>query len=55
MFNVLWKERVTNEELYGKMMRVTDKIQEHRMLFVGHNIRQAGTRVSKLILWEPMH
>ena len=30
-------------------------IQECRMLFAGHNIRQAGTPLSKLILWEPTH
>ena len=39
---VHWKEQVTNEELYGTMMRVTDKIQERRMRFTGHNIRQRG-------------
>ena len=55
IFNVHWKEHVTNEELCGTMMRVTDKIQEHRMWFAGHNIRQAGTPLSKLILWEPTH
>ena len=43
IFNAHWKEHVTNEELYGTMMRVTDKIQERRMRFVGHIIRQAGT------------
>ena len=52
VFNVHWKEQVTNEELYGTMMRVTDKIQECRMRFAGHNIRQAGTPLSTLILWE---
>ena len=40
VLNFHWKEHVTNEELYGTMMRVTDKIQERR--FAGHNIRQAG-------------
>ena len=51
VFSVHWKEHVTNEELYGTMMRVTDKIQESMMRFAGHNIRQA----SKLMLWEPTH
>ena len=46
---------MTNEELYGTMIRVTDKIQEHRMWFAGHNIRQVGTTLSKLIHWEPTH
>ena len=55
VFNVHWKEHVTNEELYGTMMRVTDKIQERRMRFAGHNIREAGTPLSKLILWELTH
>ena len=55
VFNVHWKEQVTNEELNGTMMRVTDRIQEHRMWFAGHNIRQAGIPLSKLILWELTH
>ena len=46
---------MTNEELYGKMTRVTDKIQERRMPFAGYNIRQAGTPLSKLLLWEPTY
>ena len=52
VFNVHWKEHVTNEELYGTMMRVTDKIQDRKMRFAGHNIRQAWTPLSKLICWE---
>ena len=55
VFNVHWKEHVTNEELFGTMMRVTDKIQERRMRFAGHNIREVWTPLSKLILWELMH
>ena len=43
---------MTNEELCETMMRVTDKIQER---CAGHSIRQAGTPLSKLILWEPTH
>ena len=60
VFNVYWKEQVTNEELYGTMMRVTvmrvtDKIQERRIRFTRHNIRQVGTPLSKLIPWELTH
>ena len=55
VFNVHWKEHVTNEELHGTMMKVTEKIQERRMRFAGHNIRQAGTPLSKLMLWESTH
>lgn len=50
MFSVHWKEPVTNEELYGAMMRVIYEIQERRMRFPGHTIRQAGTQLSNLIL-----
>ena len=46
---------MTNEELYGTMMWVTNKIQERRMRFAGNNIRQAGIPLSKLIFWEPTH
>ena len=44
---------MTNEELYGTMMRATYRIQEHRMLFNEDNIRQVGTPLSNLILGEP--
>ena len=46
---------MTNEELYGTMMRVTDKIQERRMWFNEDNIRQVGTPLSKLMLLELIH
>ena len=55
VFIVHWKEHVTNEKLCGTMTRVTDKIQERRMRFAGHNIREAGTPLSKLIPWEATH
>ena len=43
--------------MYGKMSMtmVTDKIQERRKRFAGHNVRHAGTLLSKLIFWEPTH
>ena len=43
---------MTNEELYVTKVRITEKIQERKMRFTGHNTRQAGTPSSKLILWE---
>ena len=51
VFNVHWKEYVTNEELFGTMMKVADKIQERRMRFAGHNLRQAGTPGPKIGRW----
>ena len=46
---------MTNEELYGTMMRATVKIQERRMWFNDDTIRQVGTPLSKLMLLELTH
>ena len=46
---------MTNDELYGKLPRVTAKIAKRRFQLAGHCLRHRDDLASKLLLWEPMH
>ena len=51
--NVTWRDRVSNDVLYGDLPKVTVKIRERRLRLAGHCIRHKELAVSDLILWEP--
>ncbi len=53
--NVHWSERKTNQELYGDLPTLTDKIRKRRLKFAGHCHRNSEDIVSKLVLWTPRH
>ena len=53
--NVSWKQHMTNDELYGKLPRVTAKIAKRRLQLAGHCVRHQDEIASKFVLWEPMH
>ena len=53
--NVDWKLHKTNKEVYGKLPRVTMKIQERRMRLAGHIHRHDELVANRLLLWEPTH
>ena len=55
VLNIHWNEHKTNEELYGDMPKISHKIRERRLRFVGHCVRHNDEIVSKLVLWEPHH
>ena len=44
VLNVSWKQHMTNEELYGRLPRVTDKIAMRRLQVAGHCIRHPDER-----------
>ena len=50
-----WVDSTEEDMRIRKGLVVTHKIHERRVRFAGHNTRQAGTPLSKLILWEPTH
>ena len=50
--NVSWRQHVTNEELYGNLPKISDKIIEKRLCLAGHCVRHPEEEASKLILWE---
>ena len=53
--NVSWKQRLTNEVLYGKLPKVSSKITERRLKLAGHIHRHPELTANKLLFWEPSH
>ena len=53
--NISWKERITNEQLYGNLPKVSEKIKKRRLQFVGHCLGSSGQVVWDLVLWKPVH
>ena len=49
----IWREHVTNEQLYGGLPRLSDKVASRRMQFVGHCHRHPELLAGRLLLWEP--
>ena len=54
-FDVTWKQKLTNEDLYGGLPKVTSKVASRRMKLAGHCVRHPEEEASKLVLWEPSH
>ena len=53
--DISWQEHLTNNQLYGKMERVTTKIKVRRLRMAGHCVRHPELAVNPLVLWEPTH
>ena len=51
--NVSWTEHTTNRVVYGRLPRVSSKIQERRMRLAGHIHRHEDLVAQELLLWEP--
>ena len=54
-FNVSWRDRLTNEQLYGNIPRVTEKIRARRLQFAGHCFRHPELPAHDVLLWQPTH
>ncbi len=55
VLNVHWQQHVTNQELYGKLPKLSDKIRQRRVRFAGHCSRSTNESVSNLVHWTPKH
>ena len=58
VFNVNWKQHITNKELYGSLHKVSEKIRDRRLRFAGHCCRSTEEPISRLLLsclWRPKH
>ena len=53
--NVDWRDHVTNEDLYGNLPRLSEKLRRRRLQFAGHCYRAKDEAVSKTVLWTPTH
>ena len=52
---VSWRDHITNENLYGHLLKVSSKIRKRRMRVAGHCVRHKDEEASKLVLWQPQH
>ena len=53
--NVSWKAHMTNQDLYGDLPRVSEKIRKRRLQFAGHCMRRTGQVITDVLLWKPLH
>ena len=53
--NVSWKSHITNQELYGDLLPISERLRTRRLKFAGHCVRSEAEVVSKVLLWQPTH
>ena len=51
--NIHWSQFLTNEQLYGNLPKISEKIRRRRLMFAGHCRRSEDGMVLKLVLWDP--
>jgi len=51
--NITCMDKTTNEDLYGNLPRISNKIREKRFRLARHCVRHSELEVSNLVLWEP--
>ena len=51
--NISWKQHLTNEQLYGRLPKVSSKIAARRLKLAGHLMRHPEEMASSLVLWQP--
>ena len=52
-YDVSWSEHLTNSELYGNLLKISEKIRPRRPKLSGHCVRHPEEIASALILWQP--
>ena len=53
--DISWKAHMSNEQLYGDLPKVSDKLRKRLLQFAGHCVQSSGQVVSDLVLGKPMH
>ena len=53
--NTSWETHITNQQLYGKIPKLSTTICRRRLRFSGHCFRSKNEIIHKVILWEPKH
>ena len=51
--NITWKQRLTNEELYGNLPKISEVIREKRLKIAGHCVRHKEEIANQLVFWQP--
>ena len=55
VFNVSWKDHITNDVLYGSLPKISSTIRQRRLRLAGHSFRDGNAPVSQLVTWNPRH
>ena len=55
VFDVSWRDHMTNKQLYGNIPKVTDKVRSRRLQFAGHCYRHPELPANEVLLWQPIH
>ena len=50
-----WKDKITNEILYGEIPKVTSKIRTRRLKLAGHIYRHPEEAAKELLMWTPLY
>ena len=50
VYNVSWKQHLTNKSLYGKLPKISSVVKYRRLALAGHVYRHEES-ASKLLLW----
>ena len=53
--NIHWNQFVTNEQLYGSLPKISEKIRRRRLKLAGHCRRRDAEIAANLVLWTPKH
>ena len=53
--NVTWKDKITNKELYGDMVKISSIIRRRRLQLAGHSFRDQTSPAHHLVTWSPKH
>ena len=53
VLGVSWKDKVSNDALYGTLPKLSDKIRSRRLKLAGHCIRHPELLANDLVTWEP--
>ena len=54
-FNITWRDRLTNEQLYENIPKVADKVRARRLQLAGHCYRHPELPAHDVLLWQPTH
>ena len=55
LYNVTWRNKISNKELYGKSEKLSSKIRRQRLQLAGHVYRDQESPVHHLVTWIPRH
>ena len=54
-FNIHWSSHISNQQLYGELQAVSNKIASRRLQLERHCYRHPGLNTQSLVSWELAH